>query len=144
MNKIKCRLIICIVSILVSMIGITCYASTSDELYEQSLTQNLIEQYGADYETPFIAPGGNVSLSDGNVNINEVDMSLPGRNGMDVNIRRTHYVNGGPVSYSGTRVFARGGSVQTSPMYVFTYVLNGNSKTIYVAFDKEEDLVDSF
>ena len=82
-----------------------------------------------------------MELSDGNVNVNEVDLSLPGKNGMDVNIRRIHYVNGKPGSYYGV---STSGSVATSPMYLYNYVLNGVSKTAYVAFNKEENLTDEF
>ena len=139
MSKLKYFLFISV--LIVSCFSISCYASTSDSLYEQSLVESMIAQNGSNYESPFIAAGGNVELSDGNVNVNEVDLSLPGKNGMDVNIRRIHYVNGKPGSYYGV---STNGSVATSPMYLYNYVLNGVSKTAYVAFDKEENLTDEF
>ena len=139
MSKLKYLLFISV--LIVSCFSISCYASTSDSLYEQSLVESMIAQNGSNYESPFIAAGGNVELSDGNVNVNEVDLSLPGKNGMDVNIRRIHYVNGKPGSYYGV---STNGSVATSPMYLYNYVLNGVSKTAYVAFDKEENLTDEF
>lgn len=142
MSKLRCLLFIFMLA--VSCFSLSCYASTSDSLYEQSLVESMIAQNGSNYESPFIAPSGNVELSDGNVNVNEVDLSLPGKNGMDVNIRRIHYVNGKPGSYYGTSTSGSSGSVATSPMYVYNYVLKGVSKTAYVAFEKEENLADEF
>lgn len=77
MSKLKYLLFISV--LIVSCFSISCYASTSDSLYEQSLVESMIAQNGSNYESPFIAAGGNVELSDGNVNVNEVDLSLPGK-----------------------------------------------------------------
>ncbi len=144
MNKLRIFIALLFAAGLICVGSTVAYASTSDALFEQSLVRNSIEQCGSSYEAPYVSSGDNVSLYDGNVNISEVDMSLPGKNGMDVNIIRTHYVNGAPGAYFGDDMRSSSVKILTSYVYPYTYTQNGVSKTAYVEFDCEEDIVDTF
>ena len=144
MNKLRMFITLLFAAGLICLGSTVAYASTSDALFEQSLVRSSIEQCGSSYEAPYVSSGDNVSLYDGNVNISEVDMSLPGKNGMDVNIIRTHYVNGAPGAYFGDDMRSSSVKILTSYVYPYTYTQNGVSKTAYVEFDCEEDIVDTF
>ncbi|MGN0178866.1 MAG: hypothetical protein ACI4DY_05410, partial [Monoglobaceae bacterium] len=115
------------------------YASTSDALAQQIYTDSALARYGTNYETPFVLPAGSVDSTTGAVVIKETDVSLPGKNGFDLNIYRefsSFYTDHGHkyINYESKRTF---------PMYLavlYTYTLNGESKEIYIALNNEDEI----
>lgn len=138
----KSKIYGCIFSLaLVCLCGSVCYGATTDAVEESQLTSQLISQYGSDYAAPFVGFSDYVDLNEGGVNIKEVDMTLPGKNGFDLNITRSYMSNNGRYR---TSAGSSGALVKTTPMYYYTYTINGVSSRVLIEFDKEEDMVDEF
>ena len=71
--------------------GVRVYAaSTSSEMTKYDVMAAMTSRYGEEYDAPYTAAAGNVEMSDGSVNAAEVDLTLPGKNGFDLNIIRTY------------------------------------------------------
>ena len=124
--------------------GVRVYAaSTSSEMTKYDVMAAMTSRYGEEYDAPYTAAAGNVEISDGSVNAAEVDLTLPGKNGFDLNIIRTYrsqdlheyfaYNNDGLSRWT-----------YTYPMVKYSYGTGSAATVINVAFPREEDIVDTF
>ena len=64
--------------------------STSDSLTSTLFEQSAIARNGSLFDAPFIAPEGEIDKSNGSVNMRIADLTVPGKNGMDVSVIRFH------------------------------------------------------
>ncbi len=138
------RKIYCVIFITVTLcIGcVSAFASTSDSVDEATLATSLMQQFGSDYLPPFTESADEINLAEGSVDYNEIDLSLPGKNGFDLNVYRAYESNQNANGYEYMRD-SYGYREPMEPMYRFTYG-SDNSKEIYISFDTEEELVNSF
>ena len=64
--------------------------STSDSLAAILFEQSAVARYGSSFDAPFVAPESEIDKSNGSVNMRIADLTLPGKNGLDVNVIRFH------------------------------------------------------
>lgn len=141
-NIIKISLLLFVISILCFFSELTATAATSDAAYYLSFVEGDKELYGEKYAPAQKLSNGEIQPATGEISIDEIDVSLPGKNGLDLNIHRIyssqetkHQVE---YAYSTSKyIFA------VKKAYVYT-IMDGSDKQILVSFDKEEDMVDSF
>ena len=146
MKKIKIVLLVIGILAILGTANI-CYAATSDSVYIESISQGLISEYGSNYEPPFIQSDDEIEPLDGSVSRSVVDLSLTGKNGFDLNILRT-YNSTSPVQVRVERYNITGEDTRiilpVYPMYKYIYKLNGSTKTCWVSFFSEDEMVDEF
>ena len=122
---------------ILSAFSYNAYAATSDALAESGILHSSIEKEGSKYEAPFNQPEGEVDTTNGSVNTKVTDLSLPGKNGLDLNIYRFHN------SYDSGVNFEFRESNRKHPAYLgvpYTYTYNGVTNTIYIGYEREEDI----
>ena len=122
---------------ILSAFSYNAYAATSDALAENGILHSSIEKEGSKYEAPFNQPEGEIDTTNGSVNTKVTDLSLPGKNGLDLNIYRFHN------SYDSGVNFEFRESNRKHPAYLgvpYTYTYNGVTNTIYIGYEREEDI----
>lgn len=138
------RLFLILLSVLaVSTAGITAYAATSDAVKEKGIADGMASLYGSDYDQPYVASESDVNQFSGSVSKREVDLSLPGKNGLDLNLYR---------SFNGSALDGKYYYTDTSHQTVekngythqYSYRLNGVLKTANVYFENDYLIEDEF
>lgn len=105
-------------------------SSTSDDAVWDSMMR---QKFGDDYISPFKKSNGqNVSGRTNRLIVKETDLSLPGKNGLDVNIRRRHDNQNYNKTISGTNYDTY---VPTSNMRkVFAFTDTSTNERVYIGF----------
>ncbi len=108
----------------------TVLSSTSDDTLWDAMMR---QKFGDDYISPFKKSNGqNVSGRTNRLVIKETDLTLPGKNGLDVNIRRRHDNQNYNQTISGTNY---GTFVPTSNMRkVFAFTDTSTNERVYIGF----------
>lgn len=115
-------------------VDILVQASTSSALSQETLDYYNYQKYSNNYEAPFARVNhDNINIDEmtGGISLRETDLSLPGKNGMDINITRM-YSN----QDSGYEVVSLS-EEESSTYHGYPYVYGSNSH-IMVYFDEEE------
>ncbi len=125
----------------VILTGTSAYAATSDALIEMSLTNSALAQHGSAYDAPFIVPDSSVDTATGAVVIKEADVSLPGKNGFDLNIYREYSSFNTNYKYI-YKVYDT--KTEEANALGVPYRATGKNvdKLIYVRYDDESDIVE--
>ena len=113
---------------------ITAHASTSGALNESILGYYNYQQYAGNYEAPYSKEQqNNISVNEmtGGLSLSETDISLPGKNGMDVNITRM-YSN----QDTGYNVITNSNTSTQNTYYGYLY--KAGTRYMFVYFDEEE------
>ncbi len=118
------------------------HASTSDHLYAKSHIEANRDLYGEKYTPAQKLSSGEIDHSTGEVRVDEVDISLPGKNGLDLNI---HRIYGSQEPQYRPKYIKDDYYVEYVTEKAYTYTaMDGSGTQLYVSFEKEEDMVDSF
>lgn len=113
--------------------GMEVQASTSSELYESTDAYYNYQKYANNYETPYSANlENNVTIDEmtGSLRLQETDISLPGKNGLDVNITRI-YNN----SDTGYKLNSKNDNKTSTYL---GYLYESEAGYMYVYFDEEK------
>ena len=70
--------------------SISVHAASSDAIMNQTMVNAALSRYGAAYESPFVVPPSGVDPSTGAVTGRTLELSLPGKNGLDLNLYRDY------------------------------------------------------
>ncbi len=129
-------IIICIASMLIS---VSAYASTTEALIETRLIDSSLYHYGTDFDTPYVVPDGNIDPSTGAVRVRELEVSLPGKNGLDLNLYREYSSYDPNYKYNYTDTSSKR-HFRFATGVPYNVVVGGETRVVYVAYIREEDI----
>ena len=119
--------------------SISVHAASSDAIMNQTMVNAALSRYGAAYESPFVVPPSGVAPSTGAVTGRTLELSLPGNNGLDLNLYRDYNSYDAFNAYSmyintGRSKYVYGIAVP------YTGYIDGTHRTVYVMYPREEDI----
>lgn len=106
----------------------------------------LNEQFGADYLQPFkqTADGQRVTGNTNRLVIEETDLSLPGKNGLDVVLKRQYDNQDYDEAYGFSKQFNSNGKLQAQKSkqyrYIYKFKNSSDNSALYIAFLSEDQL----
>ena len=129
-----------IVAFVMVLMPIMAEASTSSQAYYRSFINANRNAYGKRYAPAQKLSEGEIDLSTGEVSIDEVDVSLPGKGGLNLDIHRIYSSHETEYYHQYFEMTKK--RVVRGKAYPFK-VMDGSNRTVYLSFAEEEDLIDT-
>lgn len=116
------------------------YAATSDLLSDNLYDTYLSSTYGSAYNAPFVKNEENyVDESTGAFSLKENDLTIPGKNGFDLNFMRRFVSTS---SYKGFFTYSKSDvKGKAYVVYKYDYTIDNVNHSCYVAFDNELEVM---
>ena len=143
MNK-KIKFLIMICMFVFSICNIVSYAAISNATIENEQSRYFLDYYGKGFKPESSGNENQIHYVSGATNTNVTDLSLPGKNGLDLNIVRSfssQKTDCGIVSDSDA---TREVLCTYYKAYYYTYTSGSTTYTVLVGFDSEYKMVDEF
>ena len=137
--------------VILSLFAVTAHASTSQSIEDYLLSEEYYRIHANDTSAPVsISDSGEefIDLSTGAVSYKSMDLSLPGKGGLDVNLVRRNKSDTYMDTKGNTKLFTLKDetsitTTHTSYKYVFRYYINGNTATtpVFVAYESVNEML---
>ena len=128
---------------LICLFGVICSyssasASTSSALATSTYASELASYFGDEYEPPYGLSNSGTSVSDetGAVVTREVDLALPGKNGLNFEVIRSHNSQNSDEKLS----YVGNGNIVQTQVYLYTYTCVETGKNILVSIPYETNV----
>jgi len=138
LKKLAVGISVTLFSFVVLQVGFMAFATTDAIL--ENFSAQMAAMHGNQFDAPFIQSGSDIDIRTGAVDINRVDLHLPGINGLDVNIVRRFNSQTPDREFNYRRHNVRA-DILAEPMFWFTRSDTGTG--IWVMFNLEQDVVDT-